>query len=212
MGVPSPRPRLGSRGIDKRNFLLRHVLQQIAHHVGFAADDTRKAWIKAAPDEAERIERGKSDSLAEVNHAGERAVFYSTRHGHGTAVADAGVAEKDIAASMHCVSRGTTRCYLHSNRRSLHDAIARMTDLDYDPPLAATGTPSRIGGDHSAYCTASCADRCATGSSRMESGGVKASFGETGKSAGAPGNSQVSPTFGESERVAQLVEQRTFNP
>ena len=69
-----------------------------------------------------------------MNHRGERAVFYSTRHGHGTALADAGVPEKDIAASMHHASRTTTARYLHSDRRAIAKAVALM------PELAATGT------------------------------------------------------------------------
>ena len=62
--------------------------------------------------------------------------FYSTRH--GTALADAGVLEKDIAASMHHTTTQTTRRYLHSGRRSLTTAIEALPDLAY--PQAATGT------------------------------------------------------------------------
>jgi integrase len=101
----------------------------------------RQAWIDAAgKDDKEREKRQRSDFLADVNQKGERAVFYSTRHGHGTALADAGVPEKDIAASMHHASRATTARYLHADRQSLDAAIGVLPDLDYPQALVATGT------------------------------------------------------------------------
>jgi hypothetical protein len=75
-----------------------------------------------------------------VNSAHEKAVFYSVRHGHGTALGDAGVPEKDFAASMHHASRKTTERYLHSGRKSLASAIAAMPDLTYTLPALKTGT------------------------------------------------------------------------
>jgi hypothetical protein len=78
-----------------------------------------------------------------VNHRGERAVFYSTRHGHGTALADVGVAEKGIASSMHHSSRAVTARYLHTDQRARQTAIEAMPDFSYSVPQAATGTDSR---------------------------------------------------------------------
>ncbi len=100
----------------------------------------RLAWISEATTDQDRIERAKSDFLADVNHAGERVVFYSTRHGHGTALADAGVLEKDIAKSMHHSSRKTTARYLHSDRKRVTQAISALPDLAYTIPALATGT------------------------------------------------------------------------
>src|SRR4029453_8837124 len=101
----------------------------------------RAKWIeqKGVTDE-ERERRQRSDFLADVNHQGEHAVFYSTRHGHGTALADAAVPEKDIAASMHNASRTRTAPYLHSERKARGTAIGAMPDLDYAQTRVATGT------------------------------------------------------------------------
>jgi integrase len=101
--------------------------------------ETRRDWIDAGATDEEKVERGKTDFLAAVNHSGERAVFYSTRHGHGTALAEAGVPEKDIAASMHHASRTTTARYLHSDQQSVSKAIAAMPDLLYLPGVIAKG-------------------------------------------------------------------------
>jgi len=85
-----------------------------------------------------------------VNHQAERAVFYSTRHGHGTGLADAGVPEKDIAASMHHASRTTTARYLHRDRKAKRAAIDAMPDLSYSSAgreaQAATGTHGKDAG------------------------------------------------------------------
>jgi integrase len=129
--------------------------------------DARAAWIKGAPTEKEREERQRSDFLADVSHAGERAVFYSTRHGHGTALADAGVPEKDIAASMHHASRTTTARYLHSGRKSVRSAIDAMPDLAYSQQAIATGT----NGSEATSNPNACAAACATGRTPVESGG-----------------------------------------
>ncbi|HRK30287.1 MAG TPA: hypothetical protein PLD59_04335, partial [Tepidisphaeraceae bacterium] len=58
----------------------------------FRADlaDAREAWINAVRDDKAQAERRKSDFLAAENHQQEKAVFYSLRHGHGTALALAG--------------------------------------------------------------------------------------------------------------------------
>ena len=101
----------------------------------------RQKWIDAAgADDKEREKRQRSNFLADVNQRGERAVFYSTRHGHGTALADAGVPEKDIAASMHHASRATTARYLHSSSQSLDAAIGALPDLIHPQANVASGT------------------------------------------------------------------------
>lgn len=133
--------------------------------------DARAIWISAAPDDKEREHRQRSDFLADTDHEGRRAVCYSTRHGHGTALADAGVPEKDIAASMHHASRKTTARYLHSDRKARRSAIDAMPDLAYTSgteSAAATGTngPEPTPGE-----TPACTDACTTGRSRVESGG-----------------------------------------
>ena len=55
-------------------------------------------------------------------------------------MANAGVAEVRIAASMHHASRRTTQRYLHSDRKAVAGAIAAMPDLAYTTKQAATGT------------------------------------------------------------------------
>jgi integrase len=102
--------------------------------------DARKAWISEAPEGPARDERIKSDFLATVNHAGERAVFYSCRHAHGTALAEVGVPEKDIALSMHHASRATTARYLHSDRTAVSLAIGRLPEIAEPMRQIATGT------------------------------------------------------------------------
>lgn len=112
--------------------------------------DARAAWLaeKGLTDK-QREERGRSDFLAGVNHQKETAVFYSTRHAHGSALAAAGVPEKDIAESMHHASRVTTRRYLHSRRPELARAIAALPDVSYasPPPGATTRKRDGTGGD-----------------------------------------------------------------
>ena len=127
----------------------------------------RAAWIRAAPDDKQREERQRSDFLAAENHRGERAVFYSTRHGHGTALADAGVPEKDIAASMHHASRTTTARYLHTDRKAARAAIDAMPDLSSPQRHAATGTAGAE--PEGPRLTIA----CPTGRSSAESGGLK---------------------------------------
>ena len=64
--------------------------------------DARRLWLDAAGDDAEEwVTRGRSDFLAAVDHAGRRAMFYSFRHSHGTALGAAGVPQKDMQASLN---------------------------------------------------------------------------------------------------------------
>ncbi len=120
----------------------------------------RAAWIdeKGITDD-ERERRQRSDFLADVNNAGEKATFYSTRHGHGRALADAGVPEKDIAASMHHASRTTTARYLHADKQTQARAIAALPDLPYPQKNVATGTD---GSAPDPKFADACADACAT--------------------------------------------------
>ncbi len=114
-----------------------HMADMLRHDLA----DARTAWIDATgTDDKEREERQRSDFLHAENHQGEVAVFYSVRHGHGTALAEAGVPEKDIAASMHHASRTTTTRYLHADRKAVSRAIGAMPDLSYPVRAVATGT------------------------------------------------------------------------
>ncbi len=106
--------------------------------------EARRAWIGEAVTDEERVKRAKDDFLAAVNRDNERAVFYSMRHGHGTALADAGVPEKDIAKSMHHASRTTTARYMHADRERVSKAIERLPDLSYTLPKLATGTAGKF--------------------------------------------------------------------
>ena len=140
-----------------------HMADMLRHDLAAA----RAEWISKAVTDKDREERQRSDFLAAVNHEGQRAVFYSTRHGHGTALADAGVPEKDIAASMHHATRKTTARYLHSGREAVARAIDAMPDLSYPPAQVATGT----NGPEQATADESLRNACATVSIGVESGG-----------------------------------------
>jgi integrase len=100
----------------------------------------REAWrAEKGLTAKQRDERARSDFLLATNHRGESAVFYSTRHAHGSALAAAGIAEKDIAASLHHSSRAVTKRYLHSRQPDLARAVAALPDVSY-APLAAGAT------------------------------------------------------------------------
>src|SRR5215207_8656770 len=89
-------------------------------------------WLSEAADQKDREARERKDFLADVNHQGERAVFYSTRHGHDTALAEVGVRRRTSPASTHHASRTTTARHLHSSRKSVGAAVALLPDLSYD--------------------------------------------------------------------------------
>ena len=102
-----------------------------------------RAWLEEAENNPKELEqRQRSDFLMSVNHAGAVAVFYSVRHAHGTALAEAGVAEKDIAASMHHASRMTTARYIHTDRKSVAKADEFLPDMAAVKQLA-TGTEGK---------------------------------------------------------------------
>jgi len=105
----------------------------------FVADlaDVRAAWIAAGGSPRVKADRGKSDFMARMNHQGEKAVFYSLRHGHGTALALAGIPEATIAASMHHTNRQTTQRYIHASIRNI--AAAHQSALpDFALKIAGT--------------------------------------------------------------------------
>ena len=60
-------------------------------------------------------------------------MFYSKRYAHRSALAAAGVPEKDIAEPMHHSSRATTQRDLHSRRPELARAVAALPDVSYVP-------------------------------------------------------------------------------
>jgi hypothetical protein len=175
----------------------------------------RQAWVDTEGlSREEREKRHRSDFLCDVNHQGERAVFYSTRHGHGTALAEAGVPEKDIAASMHHSNRSTTARYLHSDRRAVNAAIGAMPDLFYSQRQRAVATGTN-GPEPEPVSNAACAAACASQRSSVESGG------ESDSAAGAcgdarrpenPGVSALAAVECNSGSVAQRLEQGTHNP
>jgi integrase len=127
----------------------------------------RATWIGEVKTDKEREERQRSDFLADKSHAGAVAVFYGLRHGHGTALADAGVPEKDIAASMHHASRKTTERYIHADRQSMARAMGSMPDLSLPTRNIATGTN---GPEATTEASCPCSAH-ATGTSCVDSGG-----------------------------------------
>jgi integrase len=90
----------------------------------------RLKWIDSAAGDEERSRRQKSDFLASVNIRGETVDFYSLRHTHGTCLADAGVHQKDIAASLHHTKTSTTDRYVHTG------LIAQARAINLLPPIA----------------------------------------------------------------------------
>jgi len=166
----------------------------------------RRAWISEAAADQERIERAKDDFLADVNRDGERAVFYSMRHGHGTALADAGVPEKDIAKSMHHASRVTTARYMHSDRQRVSKAIDTLPDLSYTLPKMATGTDGNSlapslspRGDFSRPDAPGCVQLASAVEDSESIGNMRP-------------NAEFPSDSAQSGQVAQLVEQWTENP
>jgi integrase len=115
----------------------------------------RDAWIRAGKTAQEQVERGKSDFLAAKNHAGEVSVFYSIRHGHGTTLAERGVAQDDIASSMHHASSKTTQRYTHAALKRTTRAIDGMPDLEHSPAAIATGTDGAATGSNQSQSSAS---------------------------------------------------------
>ena len=124
----------------------------------------RAAWIAEAKTDDERQKRLRSDFLAAESHAGERAVFYSLRHAHGTALAESGVAESVIAKSMHHASRKTTARYIHASDDALADAISNLPSMPAIQKQRATGT-------YGAEPDGCLRKACATGQTDMDSGG-----------------------------------------
>ena len=163
----------------------------MADMIRFDLATARAEWIDAAgEDDKEREKRQRSDFLAATDHQGRRAVFYSTRHGHGTALAAAGVPEKDIAASMHHASRRTTERYLHSDQKAVRSAIDAMPDLAYPLPAIATGTAGVEPGSD-ATVARRLSGACSTGASSMESGGVGRADRPIAKNAKTPENAVI---------------------
>ena len=104
----------------------------------------REQWIKASRNDEDRQERLRSDFLSEKRHDGSVVVFYSLRHGFGTALGDAGVPDKDIAQAMHHTNPATTRRYTHTSERSRKAAIASLPTIG--GVLLATGTDGSLRG------------------------------------------------------------------
>lgn len=133
----------------------------------FRADleSARAAWIAEAKGDVEALKRQRSDFLSSVDHRGRKAVFYSIRHTHGTALGNAGIHQKDIAASLHHTRTSTTDRYVHADFAAKARAVAALPDVASEPQpavLSATGTDDETP-------RLSCA--CHTGWTQADSGG-----------------------------------------
>lgn len=91
--------------------------------------DARAQWIKEAKSNQERLKRQRSDFLADVDHQGRKAVFYSLRHAHGSSLARAGASLLEIQRSMHHTSSKTTLRYLHNDQQDLASVVARLPNV-----------------------------------------------------------------------------------
>jgi integrase len=131
----------------------------------------RAAWIAEAPEGKARLERQRSDFLADVDHNGDKVVFHSLRHTHGTVLGSAGIAQQHIQASLHHTSGRTTERYLHSHVRERQTALDALPDLSGEAQ-AATGTDGAAGHvtDES---DSACLAACLTGRSEADSDGLK---------------------------------------
>jgi integrase len=121
----------------------------------------RETWIREGAGDAERERRQRSDFLADVDQSKRRAMFYSLRHSHGTALGEAGVNQKDIQASLHHTRSATTDRYVHADIEAKARAVNSLPDvLPEVVAKIATGTG----------CFASALP---TQCSSVESGGMK---------------------------------------
>ena len=85
----------------------------------------REAWIVQAPAGPLRIDRQKGDFLSYRDHHGLVADFYSLRHAHGTAVANAGV-PRNTTFRLRCTTR-------RPRRRSGTSTALRMPSAPHSP-------------------------------------------------------------------------------
>ncbi|MDB5298296.1 MAG: xerC 3, partial [Phycisphaerales bacterium] len=144
----------------------------MARMIQVDAAEARAAWIcDAVGDLPEQFARHRSDFLAHADRAGRRLGFYSLRHSHGTAMADAGVPQKDIAGSLHHTKTATTDRYVRSGVDARARAVAALPDVrppESETAARATGTDGRPAAvaDGSAGPSAG-----PTGAISMESGG-----------------------------------------
>jgi len=175
--------------------------------------DARQKWVAAAPDDQDRIERIKSDFLEATNKLGEVAVFYSLRHSHGTTLADAGITQRDIAASMHHANERTTARYIHRDRQKAQaTAIAVLPALDATEEMRKTGTTDAPVGYAEALGLRTA---CATGHVSVESGGVGGSGSKSGNGSKGSVNAVVmviAPEMLKGQGGIRTHERRICNP
>jgi hypothetical protein len=142
----------------------------------------RAAWIRAAKVPAERVKRWRSDFLAELDADGRRAIFYSLRHSHGVALADAGVSQKDVAASLHHTKTSTTDRYVMKGKLKTQARVVQV--LPDVIPLRKTGTAGAadaIGQNPNAgpAAPARLTGACPTAATSVESSGVVSTTQQT---------------------------------
>jgi hypothetical protein len=126
----------------------------------------------------EQIKRQQSDFLAAADHSGAMADFYSLRHTHGSALADACVPQKDIQASLHHTSGRTTERYLHTRQSALVVAIGQLPLVKPSRlviPALATGTDGKVAAPPAAPPAAP------TTSGMVRDGAVKVKNEQSGK-------------------------------
>ena len=143
-------------------FLLARMLR---HDLAAA----RAAWIAAAHNDDEKLRRQRSDFLADVDHQGHRADFYSLRHTHGTLLGDMGVPQKDIQASLHHTRSATTDRYVHADLAAKQKAVNSLPEV-LPVGLKATGTYGPLS-EVSGMNEVCLSGACATVHSCMDSNG-----------------------------------------
>jgi integrase len=166
----------------------------------------RTAWIAAAGSQQERTERDSGTFLAYVDDAGRYADFHALRHTFISNLAAGGVHPKTAQRlARHSTITLTMDRYTHLRREDLAGALDTLPDLSSTRQAAMmTGTD---GGEIS------------LSPSLSPNGEIRRNSAQSGEAAADPvtcekslQNSVFPAVFSDSERVAQLVEQRTFNP
>jgi integrase len=140
------RPQLASKMPEAPLFATMPDKYTLAEMLRADLADARDAWIRAAGDDAKEAERRqRSDYLSPADRTGQRADFYSLRHTHGHTLGDAGLAQKDIAASLHHTRTATTDRYTRATIHARQKTVNSLPDV-LPMTLRATGTDGRRGG------------------------------------------------------------------
>jgi integrase/recombinase XerD len=110
-----------------RQILFPGITDHMAERLGWDMAFARKLWLAEAKTRAERAKREATDFLAVVNHAGEKAVFHSTRHSYISAIVASGASVKTCQElARHSTPTLTIQRYAHTRSEDKAKAIAGL--------------------------------------------------------------------------------------